>query len=129
VLTLEEVHFDTALNLLWLILGFFALVATVRSKQRTTRLQVLVVTVVVAALFPIISASDDLVRIEQAAQPNGVNEQLVRLYTTMEAPLKAEAPQVNFTLCFIFLVRPLSDERIERSEPIGIGRSPPSPVS
>ena len=117
--------FDTALNLLWLLLGLLALAATIRSKQRTTWLQILVVALVVAALFPFISATDDLVRIEQAARPSGANEQLIRLYTNMETPLPAVAPELSFSLCFVLLVLPLLTRSLDRSVPVGIGRAPP----
>jgi hypothetical protein len=119
------VRFDTALNLLWLLLGLLALVATVRVKQRCTILQMLRVILVVAALFPFISASDDLLRIEQAARPGGANGHLVRLYTNMETPVAASAPLLAFTLCFMLLVAPLFGHSLERDEPISIGRSPP----
>jgi hypothetical protein len=100
--------------------------ATVRSKQKITWLQVLGVALVVAALFPFISATDDLVRIEQATKPTSANEHLLRLYTNMEAPLQAEAPRVSFTLCFLLFVLPLMRRSLERSLPSNIGRSPPA---
>ena len=86
----------------------------------------MVLMLVVAALFPFISATDDLVRIEQAARPSTANEQLIRLYTNMETPLPAEAPELSFTLCFILLVLPLLTRSLERSVPKGVGRSPPA---
>jgi hypothetical protein len=120
------VSFDTALNLLWLILGVLAFVATVRQKKgEITWLQILGIALVVVALFPFISASDDLLRLEQASRPTSANEHLVRLYTNMETPLQAESPRVSFTLCFLLFVLPLLRSSLERSVPISIGRSPP----
>jgi hypothetical protein len=120
------VRFDTALNLLWLILGLLALLATLRPKQKITWLQILGVALVVAALFPFISATDDLLRIEQATRPTSANEHLIRLYANMETPLQTEAPLLSITLCFLSLVLPLLRPNLERSVPITIGRSPPA---
>jgi hypothetical protein len=102
-----------------------AFVATLRSKQKTTWLQILGVALVVAALFPFISATDDLLRMEQSNRPTSANEHLIRLYTNMETPLQAEAPQLSLTICFLLFVLPLRRRCLERSVPIRIGRSPP----
>jgi hypothetical protein len=123
--TFRIVRFDNALNLIWLSFGLLALLATVRSKKRRTGFQVLGVTLVVTALFPFISASDDLVRIEQSSRPTGANEHLVHLYMNLETPLAAVAPKVSFTLHFIHLVSIPLGQGMERSAPVSIGRSPP----
>jgi hypothetical protein len=119
------VRFDTALNLLWLLLGFSALLATLRTKQKRVGLQIVGVALVIAALFPFISASDDVLRIEQTTQHRGANDHLVRLYMNMETPLAVSAPQLSFTSCFLLLIAPLLGKSVERSTPFSIGRSPP----
>jgi hypothetical protein len=120
------VRFDTILNLLWLLLGLSAVLATIRIKPRRKGLRVLGAALVVAALFPFISATDDLLRIEQAAQPDGPNGQLVRLYLNMETPLEARAPQLTYSVSFTQLITKPVQRRIERSEPLRLGRSPPA---
>jgi hypothetical protein len=123
-------HYDTALNLLWLLLGAVGLLATACSNGKRTWLRVVRVAVVVAVVFPFLSASDDLLCIEQAARPGGAGEHVVRLYTNMESPLAASAPQIRLALFFILLVAPLLTQRLDRSTPIAIGRSPPAlPIS
>jgi hypothetical protein len=119
------VRFDTALNLLWLLLGLLALVATLRTKKKRFGLQIVGVALVIAALFPFISASDDLLRIEQATQQRSANDHLIHLYMNMETPMAVSAPKLTFVSCFLLLVEPLLGKSIERSTPIRIGRSPP----
>ena len=118
-------RFDTILNLLWLLLGLLALLATLRTNNKHVGLQIIGVALVIAALFPFISASDDLLRIEQATQQRSANDHLVRLYMNMETPVAVSAPRLNFIQCFLLLVEPLLGKGIERSTPIRIGRSPP----
>jgi hypothetical protein len=120
-----KVRFETALNLLWLLLGLLALLATLRTKQKRVGLRIMGVALVIAALFPFISASDDVLRIEQATQHRSANDHLVRLYMNMETPLAASTPQLSFTLCFLLLIAPLLGKSAERSAPFSIGRSPP----
>jgi len=119
------VRFETALNLLWLLLGLLALFATLRTKQKRVGLQIVGVALVIATLFPFISASDDVLRIEQATQHRGANDYLVRLYMNMETPLAASTPRLSFTLFFFLLVTPILRKSVERSAPFSIGRSPP----
>ena len=61
-------QFDATLNLAWAVLGLFALVATVRVALRQRSLNsaprwLLIVGLIVTALFPYISASDDILRL------------------------------------------------------------------
>ena len=118
-------RFDTLLNVVWLLLGLSALLATLRTRNKRVGLQIVGVALVVAALFPFISASDDLLRIEHVTQQRGANDHLVRLYMAMETPVVAAAPQLRFTLCFLLLIVPVLATSITRSAPIRIGRSPP----
>ena len=67
----KECSCDTALNLLWLALGVFALASTLRSRRHRAGfahvpvwLHVCGVALIIAALFPYISATDDVLRIQ-----------------------------------------------------------------
>ena len=65
-------YFETSLNLVWLLLGLLALAGTIRSALKNVAvprrapawLHVVGVALIVAALFPYISATDDILRIE-----------------------------------------------------------------
>lgn len=134
-------HFDTALNLIWLLLGIGALVSTVRSafhrrggpKKSPIWLHVVGVALIVIALFPYISATDDVLRVEhlsgqhdQQHSSRHSNDDLIRLYETMDTPLVARSGQVSLTLFFVFLVGVVVQKRIDRSAPYESGRSPPA---
>jgi hypothetical protein len=138
------VHFDTTLNLVWALLGLLALSSTIRSEVfRRTRLHgprwlhVVGVALIVVALFPYISATDDILRIEhlnaelEHAHGNGSssgqkqNDDLMRLYETMDSPLVASICQLIFTFCFFAFVVTVVLSTLSRSAPHGAGRSPP----
>jgi hypothetical protein len=135
------VHFDTTLNLVWLSVGTIALASTLRTtfRRRTFQknvpawLHIVGVALIVAALFPYISATDDVVRVEQfsgqhghqSSGKRGPNDDLIRLYQTMDTPLVSSACQVSLTLFFVLLVVAFVTRRIDRSAPFESGRSPP----
>ena len=88
---------------------------------------------IIAALFPFISATDDVLRIEQIkshqqspySSQRGPNDDLLRLYQVMETPLVSVAAEISLTLFFVlFVVDPVA-RRIDRSAPFESGRSPP----
>ncbi|MBV9532331.1 MAG: hypothetical protein JO283_15035 [Bradyrhizobium sp.] len=138
------------MNLVWLLLGVLALAATIRARIRLARenahrrcktapawLHVCGTALIVAALFPYISATDDVLRIQQLdsrhGQTNPVNprssDSLMRLYEAMDTPVVSKAPQIALVLfcvaLFIAPVRALNS----RSVPLPSGRSPPALVS
>lgn len=141
-------HFEAALNLLWVSLGLVALALTTRaalarrrkaksSRQPSVWLHAIGVCLVVLTLFPYISATDDMVRIEhfcaqagcQHTSLPGKNDQtdnLVRLYQTMETSVVSTAPEVSLIFFFICLVFAPVPRPIERIQPREAGRSPPA---
>jgi hypothetical protein len=135
------VQFETALNLAWLLLGALALActthATFRRKPQEHRapawLHIVGVGLIVAALFPYISATDDIVRIEDFSsqhEPHHAGKQnktdnLVRLYETMDTPWICPVAEVALIFFFISLVFTPLARRIERVAPFESGRSPP----
>lgn len=134
-------HFDTALNLAWGLLGLLALVRTIRASfDRTVSrnrapawLHIVGVALIVAALFPYISATDDVIRIEHlSAQQNHQhpnkkhsNDDLIRLYETMDTPVISPAIVLIFALFFIALVIVPVSTLLDRRERFEGGRSPP----
>lgn len=133
-------HFETALNLAWLSLGLFALASAFRaafhtrthSKWHSAWLHVIGVGLIVAALFPYISATDDEVRLanfnsQHEHQHSGKQrtDDLMRLYETMDTPLVCRTSQVVVILCFIALVFTPVLRTIDRIAPFRAGRSPP----
>jgi hypothetical protein len=136
------VHFDTALNLAWLLLGGLALARTVRvtlcqtdvTASKSRCLHIVGVGLIVAALFPYISATDDVLRIEHfKAQHDSrhstkqtPNDDLMRLYETTDSPLVCRVCRVALVLCFISIVFTPVARLIERIAPLHAGRSPPT---
>lgn len=134
-------HFESALNLVWLALGLIALAGVVRATFRRAKetstppiwLHIVGVGLIVAALFPYISATDDVVRIEHfnaQHNPQHSNKQsqadnLVRLYETMDTPLVCRVAEVVLTFFFVSLVFTPVLQTIERITPFRAGRSPP----
>lgn len=134
-------HFDTALNLAWGILGLFALTRTIRvsfrknrlANQLPARLHVVGVALIVAALFPYISATDDVLRIDHfSAQGDHrhpakkhSNGDLIRLYETMDTPVISTVVVLAFSLFFISLVIVPVSALIDLAEQFESGRSPP----
>jgi hypothetical protein len=138
------VQFDAALNLIWFVFGAFALAGTVRVKLRrgstvnrgSAWLHICGVALIIAALFPYISATDDVLRIQHTnVQQNpdhsrqtgkkAPNDALIRLYETMDTPLVCAVRQISFTLFFVCLVVTPVLRRFDRSMPFLAGRSPP----
>lgn len=129
-------HFDTALNLVWSALGIFACAGAVRATRRYGGLRIAGTVLIVAALlFPYISATDDVLRIEhmrgQSSQSHsspahrGANDDLMRLYQTMDTPLVCAVLRVSLTLFFVLLIWTAVVRRIDRNAPFESGRSPP----
>jgi hypothetical protein len=140
------VQFEAALNLIWLVLGVLALASTLRARLNGSLpahrapiwLHVCGVALIVAALFPYISATDDVLRVQRmdvqqtrgSHQPphnKGPIDSLLRLYEAMDTPVICAAREISLTLIFISVViipvlRPLS-----RNTPLKSGRSPPYP--
>jgi hypothetical protein len=135
-------HFETALNLVWLVLGLVAVSSTVRvslresvkPKRTPAWLHIIGMGLIVAALFPYISATDDVLRVEHfSAQhddrhpgKHSRTENLVRLYETIDNPLVCRSPEVAITVFFIFLIFTPVPRLIHRIAPLEAGRSPPA---
>jgi len=133
------VAFESILNAAWLLMGIIALmVLCARSfKARNTLSCCIGVALIAATLFPIISASDDVIRIQhlERAHEAGHNntsghkrttENLIRLYEAMESPLVPAAVRICFVLFFIFLMRPLCVANVQQRTMANGGRSPPA---
>ena len=127
-------HFDAALNLAWFALGVLACAGAIRAARRYDGFRIGGTILVVAALlFPYISATDDVVRIEHlrgetshsSSSHRTPNDDLIRLYQTMDTPLVAAVLKVLVSLFFVHLVVTSSARRIDRSAPFESGRSPP----
>ena len=134
-------HFDTALNLVWVVLGIVALASTIRAALIRNRhpsavwLHVIGVALIVAALFPYISATDDLVRTEnltsthrQHQSSSGKktpNDNLIRLFETLDTPLACATCAIAITFFAVWVVFvPIAGwHRNTVSE--CVGRSPP----
>ncbi|MDQ2844402.1 MAG: hypothetical protein M3Y72_25830 [Acidobacteriota bacterium] len=137
-------QFDTALNLIWLVLGVFALAGTLRARRHGSAsvahapvwLHVCGVALILAALFPYISATDDVLRIQHmdVEQSNAHHSQsskkspsdaLIRLYETMDTPIVGAVRQISFVVFFVSLVLTPILIVTTRSTPLRSGRSPP----
>jgi hypothetical protein len=136
------VHFETTLNAAWLGLGIVALAFTARGAFRRNRedrpkrawLHVVGVGLIVAALFPYISATDDVVRIEHFSSQHDSHhsrqqsktDELIRLYEAIETAWVSPVAQLPLILYFVALVFAPVVALIERIAPFEAGRSPPS---
>ncbi|MFL6464056.1 MAG: hypothetical protein ACJ73N_06560 [Bryobacteraceae bacterium] len=130
-------QFDTALNLVWLLLGAMSLVITLGLSRRASFnskwLHLIGVAAIVVALFPYISATDDVLRIEhfnaQQTHENGskrsASDDLLRLYETLDSPLLCGSCRIALTLIFLSLLSAPAQYLIRRSIPLEAGRSPP----
>jgi hypothetical protein len=133
------VHFDTALNLVWLLLGAIALATTLGLSRRASFnskwFHFIGVAAIVVALFPYISATDDVLRIERFGTPqthesgckHKASDDLLRLYETLDSPLLCGSCRVALTLIFFSLLAAPVQSLIGRSIPLEAGRSPPTP--
>lgn len=143
-------QFDAFLNVAWLSLGLVALCLTSRvafRRDRPTRaprwLLLVGVGLIIAALFPYISASDDVLRIDGSQQleqtaghhdgtkapKNSPRDNLLRLYETMDAPLVCQVACLTLTFCFVAFVFSYGVRGVDRDTPGFAGRSPPYLVS
>ena len=131
-------HFDTALNVVWCFLGVIALASAVRSGIRRNRsgawLHIIGVALIVAALFPYISATDDLVRSEDLSNQHTQdhspgrkthNDNLIRLYVALDSPLLSSTCAFVMTFFAVWFVLLLLVKRARRVAPACAGRSPP----
>jgi hypothetical protein len=135
------VHFDTALNLAWGLLGLLALVRTIRASfgraashnRAPAWLHIVGVALIVAALFPYISATDDVIRIDHFSTQQDhhhpakkhSNDNLIRLYETMDSPVISPVVVLAFALFFISLVIVPVNALLDRRVRFETGRSPP----
>lgn len=150
-------QFDSLLNLAWLLAGLIALLYTARATfcndtpRRGPRWLLLVgVALIVAALFPYISATDDVLRIDNfhshhaqshrsgPQQPLSSQHQqnqkskrpkvdnLMRLYEAIETAVVHHAAGLVLTFFFVAFVPALTVECITRITPQLAGRSPPA---
>jgi hypothetical protein len=139
------VQFDNALNLLWLLFALSAITGTLRSrvnrsKRISTRgpvwLHLCGVALILATLFPYISATDDVLRIEhmnrkhfpghQHEGKRTASDSLIRLYEAMDTPLVASIKQISLSLIFLSLVIAPVLTGVDRKPPLFTGRSPPA---
>jgi hypothetical protein len=137
------VYFETALNCVWLLLGATAIAGTVRAARRrgsesrrfSASLQLIGISAVVLALFPYISASDDVLRIASAAPQKSEtgsrpsNGDTVRLYEVIDSAIVTSGCSFAVTLVFVCLVVSFTAEPRSRAVPFASGRSPPLPSS
>ena len=143
--------FDTALNLVWALVGGGAIgalaardvcrVVPLRDRCRRS----LVVFIACVALFPCVSASDDMVQFERlqvnsqsggrvvAGLPVKRGEKsalyLACLLESLENFQISTTCQLCAGLCLLALVGTFSDHGVERPLPSRPGRSPPAFVS
>jgi hypothetical protein len=127
---------DLTLNLAWLLLGVLAVGATFgvsSCKSGSKPWQLAGIILVLAALFPIISATDDVLRVEHYTSEHGghhsrrstTGDELIRLYEAMDAPLTVQASRIEFILLFISFVTVVKTAVLTRVAPFAAGRSPP----
>jgi len=148
---LIRMTFDTALNLVWALVGTAALGALAardtcqRIPLRDRCRRALVVFIACVALFPCVSASDDLVQFERlqinsrtggevasgSALKRGEKPALylARLLESLENFQISTARQLLLTLCLLALVGTFSGESVKRPLPSPLGRSPPAFLS
>ena len=131
--------FETALNVIWLLLGCVAFANAVRvfvgrnsARKQLKWFHVVGIALILAALFPYISATDDILRVENYASQKGhphskstPTDNLVRLYATADSPLVCKFATLAFTFVFLAFVFLPVVTVVERSSPFQIGRSPP----
>src|SRR5581483_3701098 len=105
------------------------------SRRGPAWLHIVGVGLIVAALFPYISATDDVLRVEHfnaqhdqqhPSKQNRMND-LMRLYETMDSPLVCRTTEVVMTLFFVSAVFTPVLRAIDRIAPFEAGRSPPLP--
>lgn len=133
--------FDTLLNLLWAVLSLLALAASIRvwlkSKRESGKsrwLLVVGVGLIATALFPYVSATDDVLRIDRqnaqrtksdAGKHHTRTDDLVRLYDAMDTSVVCRVARLSFALVFLEFVFLSAPVGIDRSTPYAAVRSPP----
>jgi hypothetical protein len=140
----ESLQFDATLNLAWALLGILALLRTLCASRRVARhssrrrqlFEAVGVASIIIALFPFISATDDVMRVEQYASqhknqqsPGGHHTDVLRLFETADHSLVTRSPRVGVTLVLLDLVTVAPGFCATRIAPLIAGRSPPSFVS
>lgn len=144
-------NFDIALNLVWLLLGLLACGSILHAIfyrkdeeiRQSARFHVVGLGLIVVALFPYISATDDVLRIEHFRSQNELalqqqkehsnapvkghsrTDDLMRLYEVMDSPLICRTCEILLTFVFIAFTFSPSIRLIDRPTPSGAGRSPP----
>jgi hypothetical protein len=139
--------FDTALNLVWAFAGAAAL-GTLAARDICRQVDLwdrcrrtLVVFVACVALFPCVSASDDMVQFEHLQVNSRTGGEgvgclpvkrgekpalyLARLLESLENFQISTTCQLRPGLCLLALVGTFSDHRVARPLPSRPGRSPP----
>jgi hypothetical protein len=89
---------------------------------------------IVVALFPYISATDDILRIQSGHSQHDkehpakktANDELVRLYEAMDAPLVCEVQHVSMVFVFVCFVVITFISLVGHLAPFESGRSPPA---
>jgi hypothetical protein len=136
------VTFDLTLNVLWLLLGALAIGITLRASSirgGSVSWRLAGIVLVVAALFPFVSATDDIVRVEHyttehdtsehgqrhSGQHNTSSDDLIRLYEALDAPVTPDIAVLAFVLLFVSLVIVFAGAVLTRVAPGESGRSPP----
>ena len=130
--------------MVWLLLGLLAMGLAARllsSPDRQTSFasrcfHFIRIALVIVALFPFISASDDVLRMQHySSQPDsqsqGTHDQgkhrgLIALYEAMDSPLLTGTLEVTLTLWAVWTLESLFSELTSRCTPLRAGRSPPS---
>lgn len=143
--------FDTALNLVWALLGVAAL-GSLAARDVRRRVGVwdrcrraLVVFIASVALFPCVPASDDIVQFERLQVSSRTGGEVVggvplkrrektalylaRLLESLENFQISTACQRLLTLCLLALVGTFSDQGVERPLSSRFGRCPLSCLS
>jgi hypothetical protein len=141
VLFLRGLQFDATLNLAWALLGTCALVRTLYvsrqipndSSPRRRLFEAVGIAAIVIALFPFISATDDVLRVQQYVSQHedgqssgGHDNNLLRLLETADHSLVSRCSLFRFTLVFLELVVVLVCSSVSHRAPLVAGRSPPS---
>lgn len=133
---------DLTLNVVWLLLAALAIGITLRASSvrgGSVSWRLAGVILVVAALFPFVSATDDILRVEHYAtehdtsehgqhhsrQRNSSSDDLIRLYETLDAPVTPDIAVLAFVLVFVSFVTVSAGAVLTRVAPGEFGRSPP----
>ena len=134
---------DYLLNLIWLCLGAAALFATrgcrpMGETKRFRSFRFISVVLVIAALFPYISALDDTLQLAQLGRAAGARSwtqkrapdshhanELVWLFESMGDSVLAPAPAIAPRFSYLKLVSVPDFTELGRPSPPSLGRSPP----